>query len=184
MSSKIFFTSLLALLVVFLLSFQTYAKGPLKIAVVNLQKVLEQSQPGQEASSKLKKEFKQLKKRLNKERRRIEKMKEDLQKQQFMLSQEARIDKETEYKKMVQNYQLMLQSYKYKMQLEEKRLREPIVKVIIKVLENYRRQNNYDLILDKNVGVVTSSEKIDITKDIIKRVDQEWKKLYKKGKKK
>ncbi len=152
----------------------------LKIAVVDLQKVLRESLPGKEAIAKLEKQFKSLKEKLDKERQKIKKMEEELQKQRFMLSQEARIDKETEYKKMVQNYQIMYQSYQYKMRLEEKRLRQPIVKLILDVVDEYRKENNLDLILDKAVGVVSSSNKIDITQEIIKRVNIKWKKRKKK----
>lgn len=172
--------ALVILLVLFSLLIWSAKGFCLKIAVVDLQKVLRESLPGKEAIAKLKRQFKSLKEKLDKERKKIKKMEKELQKQKFMLSQEAKIDKETEYKKMLQNYQIMYQSYQYKMRLEEKRLREPIVDLILSAVDEYRKEKNLDLILDKAIGVVSSSDKIDITQEIIKRVNEKWRKKGKK----
>ncbi len=159
--------------------FCAQAQG-IKIAVVDLQKVLKESEPGKKAIAELSKKFKELRQKLEKEQKKIKKAEEELQRQRLMLSQEARIDKETEYKKMVQNYQIMYKSYQYKMQLEEKRLREPIVKMILKIVDEYRKEKGLDLIIDKNIGVVSSSNRIDITSEIIKRLNKRWAKEHRK----
>ncbi len=171
---------LLAMVIcVFVITSYSYAEK-IKIGVVDLQYVLENCDAGKAAIQKLKAEFKELKQKLDKKKQAIDKLRQQIEKQRLMLTQEAQLDKELEYKQKVQDFKTLYATYQQKMQIKEKQLREPIVKELQKVLQLYGKEHNFTLIMDKrNSGVVYNDKKIDITKEVIVKFNQAWRKRKK-----
>jgi len=153
----------------------------IKIGVVDLQAVLEKCEAGKAAIAKLQAEFKSLKDKLDKKKQAIDKLRAQLEKQKLMLTQEAQIDKELEYKQKVQEFKTLYSTYQQKMRIKERQLREPIVKELEKVLEKYGKEKNFTLIIDKrNSGVVYNSPTVDITKEVIVEFNKAWRTRKKK----
>jgi outer membrane protein len=147
----------------------------LKVGVVDLQKVLEQSEPGQKALSHLKDRFEGMKSKLETKKQELDQLRQQIQKQSLVLSQEAKIDKQTEYKQKARDFQDLYQSYKRKMQLKEQQLREPIIETLVKVVDEYGKEHDYTVILDKNnSGVVFNQKAVEITEKIIARLNETW----------
>lgn len=165
-------------MLLFLFAFTQMSYGEnIKIGVVDLQYVLENCEAGKETIAKLQKEFKTLKQNLDKKKEAIDKLREQIEKQRLMLTQEAQLDKELEYKQKVQEFKTLYGTYLQKMQIKERQLREPIIKELEKVLKEYGKQGKFTLIIDKrNSGVVYSSDAIDITKDVIVKFNNAWRK--------
>ena len=69
----------------------------------------------------------EMKAELDKRKAVIEKLRDALQKQGLVLSQEAKLDKELEYKRKVRDFQDLLQSFQRKTKAEEARLTQPII---------------------------------------------------------
>ncbi len=152
----------------------------IKIGVVDLQYVMENCEAGKAAIEKLKIEFKSLKQKLDKKKAEIDKLRQKLEKQRLMLTQEAQLDKELEYKQKVQEFKTLYSTYQQKMQIKERQLREPIVKELEKVLKQYGKEHKFTIIIDKrNSGVVYNSPSIDITKEVIVKFNQAWRKRKK-----
>jgi outer membrane protein len=153
----------------------------LKVAVVDLQQVLEKSEPGQKAISQLQEDFKGMKEELDEKKSKVDQLREQIQKQSLVLSQEAQIDKETEYKQKVRDFQSLYQSYQKKMKLKEQKLREPIIKELVEVIRDYGKENNYTLVMDKkNSGVIYNSDAIEVTSKIIVELNKAWRQKEKK----
>ncbi len=149
----------------------------LKIAVVDLQEVLEKSDPGQKAISQLQDDFKGMKEELDEKKSTVDELRQQIQKQSLVLSQEAKIDKETEYKQKVRDFQSLYQSYQKKMKLKEQKLRQPIIEELVKVIRDYGQRNNYTMVMDKkNSGVVYNADSIEITNKIIVELNKAWRK--------
>jgi outer membrane protein len=153
----------------------------MKIAVVDLQEVLEKSEPGQEAIAQLQKDFKGMKKELDEKKSKVDQLREQIQKQSLVLSQEAQIDKETEYKQKVRDFQSLYQSYQKKMKLKEQKLREPIINELVNIIRNYGEEHDYTLVMDKqNSGVIYNSDSIEVTSTIIVELNKAWRQKEKK----
>ena len=149
----------------------------LKIAVVDLQEVLEKSDPGQKAISQLQDDFKGMKEELDEKKSKVDELRQQIQKQSLVLSQEAQIDKETEYKQKVRDFQSLYQSYQKKMKLKEQKLRQPIIEELVEVIRDYGQRNNYTMVMDKkNSGVVYNADSIEITSKIIVELNKAWRK--------
>ena len=149
----------------------------LKIGVVDIQTVMEESVPGEAALKELKSSFDEMKAELDKHKEDVMKLRQEIQKQSLVLSQEAQIDKETEYKQKVREFQGLQQSYQKKMGIKEKKLTEPILDELKKVIDAYGKKYEYTLILDKkNSGAVYHDASVDITKNVIEELNKAWSK--------
>lgn len=149
----------------------------MKVAVIDLQEVLQKCEPGQEAMEDLEEEYKSMQSRLEKKKSAIDQLREEMEKQALVLSQEAKIDKEAEYKDKVREWKDLYQKYQKKMQLKREQLRQPIIEKIVEVVKDYGKSNNYTLIMDtQNSGVIYNEQGIEITNKIITRVNSSWEK--------
>ncbi len=172
MRKIIFFT----LAITLLFTVRVWAQE-VKIGIVDLQEVMEKSEPGQKAIKKLKKDFSDIKGKLDKKKSEIDKLREEIQKQSLVLSQEAQIDKETHYKQKVRDFKDLYQNYQKKMRLKEQKLREPIIKELVQVIKDYGQNHGYTMILDKkNGGVIYNNESIEITNQVIVKLNKAWRK--------
>ena len=166
---------IMAALCLFVLLAGPVMAADLKIAVVDLQTVLEKSDPGQKALTQLRDDFKGMKEELDEKKSEVDQLRQQIQKQSLVLSQEAQIDKETEYKQRVRDFQDLYQNYQKKMKIKEQKLREPIIEELVRVIRDYGERNNFTLVMDKkNSGVVYNSETIEITSKIIVELNKAW----------
>ncbi|MCF8029433.1 MAG: OmpH family outer membrane protein [Desulfohalobiaceae bacterium] len=154
-----------------------------KIAVIDLQKILQKSNPGEEAMQELQEYQKKIGAKLQEKKKSLDKLKKDLQQQSLMLSKEAKEDKKAKYQKQAREFQSSYQRYQQKMQEKEQELREPIIDELIPIVQEYGEKHEYDLIMDKkNSGIVYNTNKLEITETIIQKLNKVWKKREKETK--
>ena len=158
---------------VFVLPFRAQAA---QIAVIDLQEVLQDSNPGNKAMQQLQDYQKDMRSELEQKKKSLDRLKQELQQQSMMLSEEAKKNKQTRFQKQAQQFQSTYQKYQQRMQKREQELREPIVDVLMDVIEEYGENNDYQIIMDKrNSGVMYHKESLEITDTIIKKLNQAWK---------
>ncbi len=146
-----------------------------KMAYVEVQRVLETSEPGKKALGQLTKRFEDMRAELDQERANLEKMREELQKQSLVLSQEAQEDLESELRTKVQEFQEMFQAYQARMQQEEQDLSEPIIDLLFDVINEYGEKNDYQVIFDaQGSGLIYASDALNITDKLIEEVNKAW----------
>lgn len=159
----------------FLFSSVAVGQEPMKIGVINVQEILKKSEPGQEATEEMREEFEGKKQDLDKQKAEIEQMREDLQKQSLVLSQQAKLDKELEFKRKVRDFQDSMQNFQRQAKVEEGRLSKPIIEIIVQVVNDYGEKNEYDLILDGTAaGVMYVNEPVNLTNQVIVEVNKAW----------
>ena len=165
------------MLILFLAMSSTTLAAQTKIGIINMKKVIAKCEPGQKAMEELKVKFKDLAEDLDKQKKSIEAMQQDLQKQSMMLSQEAKQDKEIEFKRRVRDFQDMSQNYQRKMKMDEERLSSPILQKLIEVIQDYGKKQGYTAILDTQTsGLLYADEAIDLTDKIIVEMNRAWRK--------
>jgi len=154
-----------------------------KIAIIDMQKALNLCEAGKEAKAKLQKKFEKMKKDLEARQKELEKLKQDLEKQSLMLSLDAKRDKEREYKRKLRDFQDLYQDYKQEMARAEYEAIQPILRDLQQVAEEIRKKEGYLIVFEKNnAGIVCYEHGIDITDEVIKLYNAEWKKNQKKTK--
>ncbi len=146
-----------------------------KMAYVEVQRVLETSEPGKTALGQLTKRFEDMRSELDQERAELEKMREEMQRQSLVLSQEAQEDLERELRTKVQEFQEMFQSYQVRMQQEEQVLSEPIIDLLFEVINEYGEENEYTIIFDaQGSGIIYASDALNVTDKLIEKLNQAW----------
>ena len=148
-----------------------------KIGFVDMKAVIAKSEPGSKAMEQLKSQFKDMKDNLDAQKKSLDTLKDELQKQSMMLSQEAKLDKEAQYKRKVRDFQDMGQSYQRKLQQAEQNLSKPIIDKLLEVIQDYGKKNGFTAIFDKQAsGLVFSQDNVDLTGTIIAELNKAMRK--------
>lgn len=152
-----------------------WALAELKVGIVEMQTIISDSVPGAQAMEELRGRFEDMKGELDVQNESITKMRDDLQRQGMVLSQEAKQDKELEYRRKVRDFQDQYQAFQRKMQAEEERLSEPILEVLLEVIEKYGQDNGFSMIIDgAGAGLVYADDALIITDQVIEALNQAW----------
>ena len=147
-----------------------------KIAVINMQKVVRKSIAGQRAMETLNKKFESLKEKLRAEQDEIKAFKEDLEKKGPLMNEAARAEKEREYKKALRDFKDQSDDAQFEMRQAENKKMEPILKELEKVVNRIGEEGGYTLILENNMpGIYFIDSDVDITNEVIKAYDNEVK---------
>ena len=120
---------------------------------------------------------------MDQQKQEIENIQQELQKQEYVLSQEAKEDKQLAYKRKVRDFQDMYRSYQRKIKQEEQKLSEPVIKLVVEVITEYGKKQGYTTITDAQAsGLIYADEKVDLTEEITVEVNKAWR-TKNKGKK-
>ncbi|MDY0275446.1 MAG: OmpH family outer membrane protein [Desulfomicrobium sp.] len=160
-------------IMVLLLFVATTVSANTKIAIVDMKAVIAQSEAGIKAMDQLKTQFKDMKDNLDAQKKSLDTLKDELQKQSMMLSQEAKMDKEDQYKRKIRDFQDMGQNYQRKLQQAEQDLSKPIIDKLVQVVDDYGKKNSYDIIFDAPTsGVIFAQDHVDVTQAIITELNK------------
>ncbi|WP_291322326.1 OmpH family outer membrane protein [Desulfonatronospira sp.] len=162
------------LLIIFLL-IPGMALAEKKIGILEVQRILESSEPGKQALGQLTLRFEEMRADLDRKRAEVESLRRELQKQSMVLSQEAQQDMEAELRQKMQQFQQKYQSYQMSMQQKEQEVSDPIIEVIFDVVDEYAKENGFDMILDAHgSGIIYARDALNITDELIQKVNQAW----------
>jgi outer membrane protein len=169
-----------ALLIMMLTPLFAGAQSPsLKIAYVDLQKVMLESDRGKEARKSLVEELDKRKKELNQKQDDLQKMKDSLEKQSAAITPEARADKEKQYQIRLKDYQRMTTDYQTELQQKDQELTRNILKDLEELIKGMGEKEKYTFILEKTQGgLLFASPSMDITDKVITAYN-EWAKQHK-----
>lgn len=144
-----------------------------RIGFVNIPAVIAKCEAGKRAMNELKSQFQGMKDKLDAKKKELDAMKDELQKQAMMLSQDAKLDKETQFKRKVRDFQDMGQTYQAQLQQAEQKLSKPIMEKLVQVIQDYGKRNGYTAILDKQgSGVTYVDPAADLTETIIAEMNK------------
>ncbi len=150
-------------------------KGAIKIGVMNVQKVLVQSEPGQKAKAVFEKKKGELEAQFAEDRKAIDELKKEIEKKSSVWSKEKKDEKVVEFNKMRRDLQTKTEDGRMEMKrLQDKEL-EPIIKTLETVVDDYGAKNGFSAILDSKNGVVYFDKAFDISDDLIKELNKAMK---------
>ncbi|MFW6005495.1 MAG: OmpH family outer membrane protein [Desulfonatronovibrionaceae bacterium] len=146
-----------------------------KMAYVEVQRVLESSEPGQKALDSLAARFEGMRGELEQERDKLEEMRQEMEKQSLVLSQDAQKDLESELRRKVTEFQEKTQNYQLQMQEEERALSAPIIDVLFEVVDDYGEKHEFTMIFDaQSSGIIYADDALNITEEIISKLNKAW----------
>jgi len=138
-----------------------------KLASVDVQKVLVLSNAGKEAKEQLSLRAGKYENDKNAKEEELKKLKADLEKQSVLLSESARNAKEKDYQQKLKEYQRFLKDAQDDLQAKNDEFTNRIVEEIVKVIQEYGRKNGYSFIFVKNDSMIYTDDKADLTDEIL-----------------
>lgn len=145
----------------------------IKLGYIDLQKALNLSTAGKQAKEKIKTKVESYDAEVQQKQEELQKLKQDLEKQAMLLSEEARNAKEREYQQKLKEYQRFTKDIQEELQQVDADLTRQILEDILKVVQNYGKENGYTMILEKTESsLVYADDSIDLTDEVIQVFDQ------------
>ena len=103
-------------------------------------------------------------------------LKEDLDRQSVLLSDEARMEKQSSYQLGLKDFKRLYEDAQEELRREDAKLSERILKALQAVIEEYGEKEKYDLIMEKTQsGLMHRNSNLDITAKIILLYDDSQK---------
>ena len=149
-----------------------FAEG-LKVAVIDVNKVLNESEAGKAAKKKMEARYEELKKKIDVKNEEAKKLKDDLDKQKILLGKEKLKEREEALKGKIDELRRLTQESEKEMQNRQGEITREILKVIETRLDKYVADEKIDLVLEKSAGVIHSNPSLDITAKVLELVNKE-----------
>ncbi len=144
-----------------------------KIAVVDMERLQNQSKAFQRERAKLKKKFDAMQKKLKDEEQAIRKLEEDYNKQSMMLSLDAKQDKKRELERKKRHYKYLYEDFTKEIKDEEEDATKAVGKNLEKILENIAKKEGFTIILERRtLGLIYYADAIDITDQVTEAYDK------------
>ena len=142
----------------------------LKVAVVDMQRALNETEDGRKAKGSLKKLFEDRQKQLDKQQNDLKTMKESLEKQRDVLSRDVLAKKLDEYQKAFAELQTTYMEFQRELGSKEGELTKDIIERMQRIMRRVGQAEGYTLILERSeAGVVYIPTNYDLTDVLIQR---------------
>src|SRR5579862_3734117 len=142
------------------------ASADFKVAVVDVQRAVMQTEDGLRAQATLKKLFDNRQQELSKRQVDLQKQKEDIDKQGKVLSQQALQKKVDDWQKEMVELQGTFVEYNKELEKKQKELTDPIFERVLGAIKRIAGTDSYDLIVDR-ATVAFSRSDLDLTDRVI-----------------
>lgn len=149
-----------------LIALPAWAQEKLKVGMVDIQRVISESQPGKAAKEKFQTQVKKVEGDLLREKQAVEKMKSDFDKKSPLMNEEDRRNLEKEIQKRERGYMLSGRDFEQELRQREGEMTTEIFRDIVKIVGEVGKAEKFSLILERS-QVPYSDEAIDVTKKII-----------------
>lgn len=143
---------------------------PVKIGVVDLQKVLEASNAGKAAQNELKVQRDKMQADLKQRGTEIQEIESRMKRESMVMSKEAREEKEREHRIKVSDFQALQRKYQADLQDVERKLMGQLQKEISGLVAEMAKKDGFTLIIS-NIGVIYSQPAIDLTDRLIQELN-------------
>lgn len=164
-------TKIIALvLTVAMVSANAFAVENAKIAILDMQLVMNGTAVAQEKQADLKTRGEAAQKRFAEMEASFQTRVEELERKKTILSEEKFMEEQAELRRVGREHQAEVQTVNEKLGREYKRVQKDISDEVEKVVEEIAKENGYDVVLAKGY-LLYSSKSVDISDKVLKRVD-------------
>ena len=148
----------------------------LKIAYVDIQKAVNESNAGKEAKKLITKDVEKYQRLGADKQKELQALKESLDKQMLMLTPDARANKEKEYQNKIREFQRWGEDTQNEVNQKRMEMERNIFAALMKVIQKIGADEGFTVILERNENIVLyASKTIDITDRVIKAYDAQKK---------
>ncbi|MFO0676799.1 MAG: OmpH family outer membrane protein [Polyangiaceae bacterium] len=138
------------------------ARAEMKVAVVDVQRAVMQTEDGLRAQATLKKLFDSRQQELNKKQADLMKQKEEIDKQAKVMSKDAFQKRAEEWQKQMMELQGVFVEYNKELEKKQKEITEPIFEKVLGIIKRMATTEGFDLVMDKATVAYIRAD-LDIT---------------------
>ncbi len=139
-----------------------------KIAFVDLQRALEETNDGKAAKAKLKADFDQKQKELDAKQEELKKMKEDFDKKSALMKEDAKAKMQQDMGQRLQQLQETYARLQGDLQKKEADATRGILAKLSAVVQKIAERENFAMVLERSSSVVYGKPALDITNEVIR----------------
>ena len=148
----------------------------LKVAYVDIQRAVNDSNAGKEAKKAITKDVEKFQRLVADKQKELQTLKESLDKQALMMTPDARANKEKEYQNKLREFQRWGEDTQNEVNQKRTEMERNISAALMKVIQKIGADEGYTVILERNENIVLfASKSIDITDRVIKAYDAQKK---------
>ena len=147
----------------------------LRVAVIDVNKILNDSEAGQAAKKKMEARYEELKKTIDAKQEEARKIKEEIDKQKVMLGKEKLKEREDSLQAKINELRQLTQEGEREMQARQGEFTREVLKSIEAKVDAVVKEEKLDLVLEKSAGVVHHNDSMDITARVLALVNQDGK---------
>jgi outer membrane protein len=147
------------------------AQAQSKIAVVDTQRAIMETEDGLRAQATLKKVFDNRQRELDKKQEDLQKERDDIEKQRDVLSKSALAKRVDKYQREMMQLQTVFVDYNKELQKKQSELTQPIFVKAMSIIRRLATQEGFDVIVDKQAVPYVRSD-LDVTDRVITLYNQ------------
>jgi outer membrane protein len=167
------------IIIIIFVSQHAFGADVAKIGVIDLQKILETSATGKFIQSELKKQKDKMEADLKKKGAEIENIRKRLERESMVMGKEKREEKERESRIKINDFKSLQKKYRSDLQKLEGKLMNELKDDIEEIVNEIGKKEGYLLIINK-LGVEYSPSSIDVTDNVIGKLNKKFTKKKKK----
>jgi len=173
---KRFMMMSIVILIGFLLVLPVMAakEGPVKIGVLDVQKIMRESKAAKNARTIFQKDVEAKRDTLKAKEKEVKLLEEEIKGADPKMSPEARREKEFKLSREVKELQRLSADMEEELKKKDVELTRKLLGEIMQIVQSFAKKEHYTLILER-ASVVTADNAIDITDKIIKLYDAQKK---------
>ena len=143
----------------------------MKVAVVNTQRAVMETEDGLRMQATLKKVFDSRQRELDKKQEELQKEREDIEKQRDVLSKTALAKRVDKWQREMVNLQTVFVEYNKELQKKQSELTQPIFQKAMGVIRRMATTEGYDVVVNKQAVPYVRSD-LDLTDKVIQLYNQ------------
>ncbi len=148
------------------------AAETVKIGYVSMQRALENSAAGQQATKKLSDLWDKSKGELQRNKDKIEAFRAEIDKQSLLWNEKTKREKDDELRRMERDYNRLLKDVQDEIKAKETEFSEGIGKDLLRIVEDIGKAEGFTIILEKkSSAILYAPASIDLTDRVIKQYD-------------
>lgn len=155
-----------------LLGMAAIAAAELRVAVVDLQRALNECEAGRRAKDQVKSKFERSQDQLKRQREDLDRLKEDYDRKAAVLKEEERRSLEKDLENRTLEFKRKYEDFQRDLKRTDSELTAAIVEELYQIVRDYGAKNSYSLVFEASSGALIYSDRaVDITDEIVKLHD-------------
>lgn len=165
-------TAFIAMAMVLAFASSAFAAGEPKIGVVDLQRIVNESVKGKEATGEIETLVQKRQAEIDEREAELDELQKELKQKAVALSEEALQKRKEELKEKEQSLKRLVAESTAELQKLQRQRQGELQKELQKVLEALGKEKGFDVILPNEILLYYDQEAVDITDMVLKRYDK------------